>query len=85
MLLMLGSKPFTEGRPKLAAWWSQVQKRPAVEKVLAEQQQALIHLGMGDRERALDELEKAYATHSQMVVLLGMERIFDPIRSEPPS
>src|SRR6266849_4020826 len=28
--------------PKLAAWWSQVQKRPAVEKVLAEQQQALM-------------------------------------------
>src|SRR2546426_12799598 len=42
MLPMLGSKPFTEGRPKLAAWWSQVQKRPAVEKVLAEQQQALM-------------------------------------------
>ena len=42
MLPMLGSKPFTEDRPKLAAWWSQVQKRPAVEKVLAEQQQALM-------------------------------------------
>ena len=42
MLPMLGSKPFTEGRPKLAAWWSQVQKRPAVDKVLAEQQQALM-------------------------------------------
>ena len=42
MLPMLGSKPFAEGRPKLAAWWSQVQKRPTVEKVLAEQQQALM-------------------------------------------
>ena len=42
MLPLLGSKPFTEGRPKLAAWWSHVQKRPAVEKVLAEQQQALM-------------------------------------------
>ena len=42
MLPMLGSKPFNEGRPKLAAWWSQVQKRPTVEKVLAEQQQALM-------------------------------------------
>src|SRR5713101_5467361 len=42
MLPMLGSKPFSEGRPKLAAWWSQVQKRPTVEKVLAEQQQALM-------------------------------------------
>jgi hypothetical protein len=29
-------------RPKLAAWWGQVQKRPTVEKVHAEQQQALM-------------------------------------------
>jgi glutathione S-transferase len=41
MLPLLGSKPFAEGRPKLAAWWSSVQKRPAVGKVLTEQQQAL--------------------------------------------
>ena len=44
MLPLLGSKRFTEGRPKLAAWWSSVQKRPAVEKVLAEQQKALTEL-----------------------------------------
>src|SRR5438477_111580 len=34
--------PLLPKGPKPAAWWSQVQKRPAVEKVLAEQQQALM-------------------------------------------
>jgi len=38
---MLGGKPPQEGRAKIGAWWTSVQERPAVRKVLAEQQQAL--------------------------------------------
>lgn len=41
LLPLFGAAPFTEGRPKLAAWWTEVRKRPSVEKVLAEQQEAL--------------------------------------------
>jgi tetratricopeptide (TPR) repeat protein len=44
---------------------------------------AIIYLGMGDRGRALDYLERAYAAHSQLIVWLKMDRIFDPLRSEP--
>jgi adenylate cyclase len=44
---------------------------------------AIVYLGMGDRERALDYLERAYAAHSQWMVLLKMDRIFDPLRKEP--
>lgn len=40
-LPMLGQRPFTEGRPRLAKWWQEVRKRPSVSRVLAEQQQAL--------------------------------------------
>ena len=39
---MLGAPAFTDGRPKLAAWWAKVQERPTVQKVLAEQQEALM-------------------------------------------
>ncbi len=39
---MLGGKPFSEGRPKITAWWAKVQERPTVQKVLAEQQAALM-------------------------------------------
>ena len=44
LLPMLGGPSPTEGRPKLAAWWSKVQERPTVQKVVAEQQQALIEM-----------------------------------------
>jgi len=44
MLPMLGAPAFTNGRPKLAAWWTKVQERPTVQKVLGEQQEALMQL-----------------------------------------
>ncbi len=44
---------------------------------------ALVYLGMGDHERALDELEKAHAAQSPWLTGLKMDRVFDPLRSEP--
>ncbi len=44
---------------------------------------ALVHLGLGDRLRAIDNLEQALAADSQMMAWLGQDRIFDPLRSEP--
>jgi TolB-like protein/Tfp pilus assembly protein PilF len=44
---------------------------------------AIVHLGLGDRSRALDEFEKALAASSQWMIYLRGDRIFDPLRSEP--
>ncbi len=44
---------------------------------------ALVYLGLGDRRRALDNLERAYASDSEMMVWLGQDHLFDPLRSEP--
>jgi glutathione S-transferase len=44
MLPMIGAPAFTDGHPKIAAWWAKVQERPTVQKVLAEQQEALMQL-----------------------------------------
>jgi class 3 adenylate cyclase len=44
---------------------------------------AIVYLGMGDHERALDYLEQAYSAHSQWLGWLKMDRIFDPLREEP--
>lgn len=41
MLPLLGAPSPTDGHPKLAAWWTKVQERAAVQKVLGEQQKAL--------------------------------------------
>jgi adenylate cyclase len=44
---------------------------------------AIIYLGLGDRERALGGLEKAYEARSNWLATLKMDRIFDPLRSDP--
>ena len=40
-LPQFGSKPPTEGRPKITAWWNRVQEQPSVKKALDEQRAAL--------------------------------------------
>ncbi len=44
---------------------------------------ALVYLGLGDRARALDYLEQAYAASSEQLVWLKIDKIYDPLRSEP--
>jgi glutathione S-transferase len=44
LLPMMGGKPFTDGHPRIAAWWGKVQERPSVKKVHAEQQAALTQM-----------------------------------------
>ena len=44
---------------------------------------ALVYIGLGDRERALDCLEQAYASDSQWMGWLKNDRTFDPLRSDP--
>ncbi len=44
---------------------------------------ALVYLGLGDRARTLDYLERAFAADSQMMPWIGRDAIFDPVRSEP--
>jgi glutathione S-transferase len=46
---LLGAPVFTEGHPKLAAWWAKVQERPTVQKVLGEQQEALVQRQQASR------------------------------------
>ena len=44
---------------------------------------ALVYLGLGDRARALDNLERALAADSQMMAWIGRDAIFDshPLRA----
>ena len=44
---------------------------------------ALLYLGLGDRARALDYLEQAYAACSEQLAWLKVDRMYDPLRSEP--
>ena len=44
---------------------------------------ALVSLGLGDHARAVSYLEQAHASDSQWLGWLGLDRAFDPLRSEP--
>jgi adenylate cyclase len=44
---------------------------------------AIVYLGLKEKERALDGLEKAYAVRSQWLTQLKVDKVFDPLRSEP--
>jgi adenylate cyclase len=44
---------------------------------------AIVYLGLGDKPRALEGLEKAYEVRSQWLTLLKVDKVFDPLRSEP--
>jgi serine/threonine-protein kinase len=44
---------------------------------------ALVYLGLGDKARAIDNLEKALAADSQGLAWLGHDPIFDSLRGEP--
>ena len=44
---------------------------------------AIVHLGLGDRARAIEYLERAYAADTQWMGWLKKDRMFDPLRSEP--
>jgi tetratricopeptide (TPR) repeat protein len=44
---------------------------------------ATIYAGLGDKERALEWLEKAYEEHSTLLSYLKMDPRLDPLRSDP--
>ncbi len=44
---------------------------------------AIVYLGLGDLDRAMDLLEQASADDSQWMMYLKVDRIFDPLRANP--
>ena len=44
---------------------------------------AQIYLGLGDRDRALEWLEKAYKAHSPWILTLVVSKTFDSVREDP--
>jgi TolB-like protein/Flp pilus assembly protein TadD len=72
----------TGDRPHAMALLDELKKK-SVRGQIAPYNLAVLYLGVGDRTRALNELENAYAVHSPWIAYLKVDRIFDPLRSEP--
>jgi hypothetical protein len=43
---------------------------------------AIVYTGLGDRDRAIAALEKAYQEHSWLLLLIKTDPYFDPLRSD---
>ncbi len=69
-------------RSRAAAELEDLKKR-SLRGVVSPYNMALVCIGLGERQRALDYLEKAYATDSEWLGYLNLDRTFDSLRSEP--
>jgi tetratricopeptide (TPR) repeat protein len=44
---------------------------------------SIIYVGLGDKNRAIDQLNKAYDDRAGWIIYLNVEPVFDPISSDP--
>src|SRR5205814_565902 len=44
---------------------------------------AILYVGLGDKDRALERLNKAYEERAGFIIYLNVEPVFDPLRSDP--
>src|SRR6185312_8003934 len=58
-------------------------EQAAAHSYVSPYHRALIHLHLGDRERALEYLLEAYRIKDAWIVWLGVEPQWDPLRGEP--
>ena len=55
----------------------------ATERYVAPSFIAYVYAALGDKENAFEWLEKAYADHSWDLVFLGVNPVWDHLRSDP--
>jgi TolB-like protein/Tfp pilus assembly protein PilF len=67
-----------EARKLLAELHPAAQKGEVAAAVIA-----IVHVGLGEKEQALDWLEKAYQAHEWHLTLINAEPVFDPLRDDP--
>jgi DNA-binding winged helix-turn-helix (wHTH) protein/TolB-like protein/Flp pilus assembly protein TadD len=83
------------GHPMLAYTYAVAGQRDEAVRILGEQNElakqryispynfAVIYMGLGDKDRAFEYLEKAYEEHPQTMVHLKSQPMFDNLRSDP--
>jgi tetratricopeptide (TPR) repeat protein len=82
-IAQLGAAYAAAGRQQDARGVLERLSQLAVHGFVSPYQLSLIHLHLGERERALELLLDAYSMKDAWVVWLGVEPQFDPLRGEP--
>jgi tetratricopeptide (TPR) repeat protein len=71
------------GRPREARAMLDELRRISKPRDPAPIRLAVIHLGLGETDRAFEELEQAFEARDWQMVLLNVEPLFDGVRSDP--
>jgi pentatricopeptide repeat protein len=71
------------GRPGEARKILEEMEQAAAARHLASPQLAVIHLGLGETDRALDRLERGLEERSYFMIYLRADPIYDELRSHP--
>ena len=82
----LGSLGFVYGRagqPRLALEVLRDLEKLADERYVSPFNMALIHLGLDNKDQAMDWLEKGYRERSRSMIWLNVDARFDPLREDP--
>ena len=58
-------------------------KEMAKQKYVSAYDLALLYTGLGDKEHAIEQLNKAYEERAGWIINLRVEPLFDPLRSDP--
>ncbi len=67
-----------EARKKLEVLQERARTKPMSSSLMA-----LVHMGLGEKDLALEWLEKAYEQRSQWLAFLKIWPLFDGVRSDP--
>jgi TolB-like protein/DNA-binding winged helix-turn-helix (wHTH) protein/Tfp pilus assembly protein PilF len=71
------------GRPREARAMLDELRRIAKPRDPASIRLAMIHIGLGETDRGFEWLEKAFEARDWQMVMLNVEPLFDPVRSDP--
>jgi TolB-like protein len=80
---MLGHAYAKSGRRTEAQNELQVLATLAQTRYVAPSYQAIVYIGLGDKEQAFTWLEKSYRDRSEHMLYLRMEPLVDPLRDDP--
>jgi serine/threonine-protein kinase len=82
-LALLGHSYAMSGRPREASKILDELNRMSKREYVSPYDVAIVYVGLRDKDRAMEQLKKAYDDRAGFIIFLNVEPIFDPIRSDP--
>jgi tetratricopeptide (TPR) repeat protein len=83
ILGLLGHAYATSGRRTEALKILAELEEMSTQKYVSPYDMAVLYTGLGEKDRAIEQLNKAYEQRAGWVINLKVEPLFDPLRSDP--